>query len=229
MFKKFTLVLLCAFFFQFESKAQFSFDDDSLHASNFAANASNPFVDIYGHTVMRNPSKTHPDTVVWERILEDLPTSKWSSAVCDINLCHGTSTSTAEFILDTNTSREVSFHFYPDVDKGYGKMKVRFAYKSNPSYYIDVVTTVQAFGASISAPKKAAFSIAPNPATTTFTITAFNSSEGSFKIVNILGETVMTGDFANGQPIDITSLSKGVYCVTVVSNNVVTASKLVVE
>ncbi len=229
MFKKFTLVLLCALFFQFESKAQFSVEEDSLYTSGFVGASSSDFIDLFAHTYINNPSKTHPDTIVWERLINNLPSANWTSAVCDINLCHGTSISTSEFILDTNSRRELSFHFYPTMDKGLGKMVVRFSYKSNPSSYIDVVINCQGYALNINTLKKANFTLYPNPANDQISITSKVANNGDYKIVNLIGETVLSGDFENGQPIDISKLSKGIYCITVSNGSSVSSSKLVIE
>ncbi len=228
MFKNITLSVLCVLCFGFSAKSQATYDEDTLIATGYVAPTSSDYAELIANTKIRNNTNT-PDTIVWQRIVENLPSMNWTSAVCDITQCYGVTTNTAQFILGANVVKELSFHFYPKTDKGKGYMVVRFSKKSNPSIYTDIYINAQGYGANINTLSKVAFSLFPNPTNTSLIINSYIANNGQFSIVNLFGETVLNGSFQNGSPIDISPLSKGIYCVNVIGNNSVTSSKLVVE
>jgi hypothetical protein len=226
MFKKITLSILCVFSISLISKAQTSFDDDSLWTSGDVA-APGDYVDLFAHTNIRSGSS--PDTFVWTRMNVVVP-ANWTTAVCDVNQCWGETIGTQDFIIAPNTVKELSFHFYPKSFAGTGKMTVRFAKKSNPSSYVDIVINCTANSLSgIARVQKSLLNIFPNPAVKTITITDNKVNSGVFEIVNILGEAVLTGDFDATGKIDVSTLRKGLYFINVKNGAFSATNKLVIE
>lgn len=228
MLKNITLTVLCVFGLNSAINAQVIYDDDTLFTDGYVAATVNDFAELVAETKIRNIGQL-PDTIVWYRNVNNLPSANWTSAVCDVIQCYGVTTNTAEFIIDSGAVRTLSFHFYAKVDNGKGQMVVRFAKKSNQSIYTDIYINVQGYGLNINTLKKANFSLFPNPTKESLIINSFTSNSGQYTIVNLLGETIMSGNFDNGKSIDISALTGGVYCVNVIDGNSITSSKLVVE
>lgn len=224
MFKNITLAFVCAFCVSFSAKAQFSLDDDSLFTDGYVAS----FTDMYAHTYIRNTTND-TDVIVWNRTLNALPTGNWSSAICDINTCYGPTVSSMEFELAPKAVGEISFHFYTGMDKGTGKMIVRFTRKSDPNYFIDVYVNCQAYGLGVSSLQKENFTVYPNPASTMITIGNSAIQEGTFEISNMLGEVVLTNSFSKLQKVDVSILPKGIYSIAIRNADAAASSKLVIE
>jgi hypothetical protein len=228
MLKNITLTVLCVFALHISTSAQVIYDEDTLLATGFVASTPNGYAELVAETKIRNTGSL-PDTIVWYRNVNTLPTANWTSAVCDIVTCYSTTTNTAEFIIDPSAVRILSFHFYTKGDKGMGQMVVRFAKKSNQSNYTDIYINAQGYGLNINTLKKADFSLFPNPSKGSLVINSASTNSGAYSIVNLLGETVLSGSFENGNPIAISSLKGGVYCVNVLDENGISSSKLVIE
>lgn len=228
MLKNIILTVLCVFAFNNCINAQVIYDEDTLLATGYVASTPNGYAELVAETKIRNTGSL-PDTIVWYRNVNTLPTANWTSAVCDIITCYSPTTSTAEFIIDPGAVRALSFHFYPKGDKGIGQMVVRFAKKSNQSNYTDIYINVQGYGLNINTLKKANFTLFPNPSKESLIIHTATNTSGNYSIVNLLGETVLSGNFESGNPIDISSIKCGVYCVNVIDENGVSSSKLIIE
>lgn len=228
MLKNITLTVLCIFSLNATSNAQVTYDNDTLYTAGFVAATVNDYAELIAETKIHNTGSL-PDTIVWYRNVNNLPSTNWTSAVCDVIQCYGVTTNSAEFIIAPGVVRTLSFHFYAKVDNGKGQMVVRFAKKSNQSIYTDIYINVQGYGLNINTLKKANFSLFPNPSKESLVINSFTSNTGQYSIVNLLGETILSGTFENGKAIDISSLSGGVYCVNVIEGNSVSSSKLVIQ
>jgi hypothetical protein len=222
MLKNITLSVLCILCFNLKTQAQFSIDEDSL----FTSGSYSDF-ELVAHTKIRNTT-SNPDTLIWNRIVNSL-SPNWTSAVCDIYNCHGETVDQYAFTLPANHVGDISFHLYPNGFKGTGKMVVRFVRKSNPSYYIDVVINSQAYGLGLNALQNNTFRITPNPASGSLSIGNSNIEEGTFEIYNILGIKVMGDRFISSQKIDVSSLTKGIYMITIRNGNAVATNKLIIE
>ncbi len=228
MLKNITLTVLCAFGLNASINAQVIYDDDTLYAAGYVASTPNGYAELVAETKIRNTGSL-PDTIVWYRNVNALPTANWTSAVCDIVTCYSPTTNTAEFIIDPGAVRILSFHFYPKSDKGIGQMVIRFAKKSSQSKYTDIYINAQGYGLNINTLKKADFSLFPNPSRGSVVINSASTNFGDYRIVNLLGETILSGSFENGNPIDISSLKIGVYCVNIIDGNGISSSKLIIE
>lgn len=228
MLKNITLTVLCVFGLNLTINAQVTYDEDTLFTEGFVAATVNDYAELIAETKIHNTGSV-ADTIVWYRNVNNLPSMNWTSAVCDIIQCYGVTTNTAEFIIAPGITRALSFHFYAKVDNGKGQMVVRFAKKSNQAIFTDIYINVQGYGLNINTLKKANFSLFPNPSKESLVINAFTANSGQYNIVNLLGETVLTGSFENGKAIDISALNGGVYCVNVIDGTSVTSSKLVIQ
>jgi hypothetical protein len=228
MLKNITLTVLCVFALHTSTNAQVIYDEDTLYTAGFVAATLNDYAELIAETKIHNTGSL-PDTIVWYRNVNNLPSANWTSAVCDVIQCYGVTTNSAEFIIAPGVVRTLSFHFYAKVDNGKGQMVVRFAKKSNQANYTNIYVNVQGYGLNINTLKKANFSLFPNPSKGSLVINSASTNSGAYSIVNLLGETVLSGSFENGNPIDISSLKGGVYCVNVLDENGVSSSKLIIE
>lgn len=230
MFNKFILILCVIVLANFTAKAQFTISKDTLHHEGFAGSDINDYVDIASYTKITN-TKNIADTIVWNRSVNILQNDTfWSSAVCDINLCHGTGVSSEKFILAANSTGDLSFHFYPKNVCGKGKMVVRFSRFSNPADYVDVVVTAKAWCLlnvqNISKSKPLVF---PNPSNGSFTLKSDIISKGSLNILNAEGKIVSTMNYTSGEIVNTTSLAKGIYLLNYSDGINIANSTLVVE
>ncbi|MDI1234430.1 MAG: T9SS type A sorting domain-containing protein [bacterium] len=228
MLKNITLTVLCLFGLNMTIKAQVTFDEDTLFTDGYVAATASDYAELIAETKIHNKGSL-PDTIIWYRNVNNLPSVNWTSAVCDVIQCYDVTTNSAEFIIDAGVIRTLSFHFYPKIDNGKGQMVVRFAKKSNQTIYTDIYINVQGYGLNIKTLKKADFSLFPNPAKENLVINSNSANSGQFTIVNLLGETILSGAFENGKPIDTSSLTTGIYCVNVIDGTSVTSSKLVIQ
>lgn len=222
MLKNITLSILFISVLDFTCKAQFTINNDTLWADGSA----NDF-ELVAYVKIKNITNK-PDTIIWTRTENAIP-SNWTSAVCDIMQCFGETVSSSEFILDSAREEDMSFHFYPASNNGIGKMVVRFERKSDPSYYVDIVTTAQAYGLGLKSLTAGTFKVFPNPASDFIILGNEQISEGRFEIYNLLGEMVMQNIFAEKQKIDISTLTKGIYLINIQNGSSTSAGKLLVE
>lgn len=222
MFKNILFAISFVLLIGLTANAQFIVDSDTL----LAEGQSTEF-ELVAPSKISNLSSL-PDTIVWTRTVNDIP-SNWTSAVCDINQCFGVSVSTAEFILPPNSVEAMSYHFYPASNSGTGTMIVRLERKSNPSIYLDIVIYCQSYGLSVKDISNHQLNVFPNPATDFISIGSESIKEGTFEITNLLGEKLISNSYAIAQKIDISTLPKGIYFITIQNENSIASRKLVIE
>lgn len=82
-------------------------------------------------------------------------------------------------------------------------------------------------GKEIQGPEKDMFSVYPNPSNNTISINS-NSSILSYQISNTLGQIVKSGLY-NHQPINLSALEKGIYFLTITTNNHQVSTKKILK
>jgi len=213
MLKRF--LLICTMAFAISASAQFEIDDDTLYAYGYAGANSSSFADLYTHTKLKHTAMSM-ETIKWTRTTNSLPTTDWTSAVCDIISCRGVEVDTGSFQIGNLDSGELSFHFYPKNIRGNATMVVRFYRESNPMDYADVTIMCQAWKAlRVETVDSDLLSVYPNPSKDFITVNNSVVSSGEYQILNSYGQIVATNTFVNGMTISTTDLSSGVYSIVV--------------
>lgn len=150
----------------------------SLMTTGEAAGTDDPmnpdyYVDYVAHAFIKN--NTNQDlTIGWVRTLEDFPSNKWESQICDPILCWGPTqgTSSETFTIRAGGSGTLDVHFLPYDDPGSGAVEVH-VYAVNDSANINVTArfTTDVFITSVAAPiVQQPLRLYPNPVITDLTI-----------------------------------------------------------
>lgn len=228
MFKKITFlfVLLSSL----SAHAQFTIDEDTLYISGPAGIDSNEFIDIYAHTVIRNTGG-NLQSIIWTRLVNDLPSPKWTSAICDIISCRAPEVGNDSFtFISSGDTGILSFHFYSKNIPGTGYMTVRFARANNPLEFEDVVINATAWHpVGIKNYNILQISVYPNPAKNSIEFVNAAIGSGNIQIYNTLGQLVKTSDFNERIVLDIQDLDAGIYTVRIVGENGVSSTTFIKE
>jgi hypothetical protein len=226
MFKRITFVFI-AVLVSLSAKAQFHIEDDTLYTYGFAGMTSSDFVDIEAETKIHHLSST-PEIIKWVRTENQLPSTDWTSAVCDIISCRSADTDTGSFLFNGNDSGNLYFHFYTKNVNASGKMVVRFSRASDPLQYRDVVTFITAWKPvginSLTASTTRSF---PNPAKNEVTFSNDRIDAGRIEIYNAIGQVVSQKDFTNNMTVDIRDFAPGVYTVKISNTEYSSVSRIV--
>jgi hypothetical protein len=205
-----TIFVLISFMGFEQLNAQISVKNNML-----SKNEMSTTVDVFAGTWIYNLSN-RLDTIVWTRSTNTLGDTAWTSAVCDILLCHPPDVSTNEFEMASNDSGYLSFHFYPNNKRGNGQMVVEFYRKSAPSIKTEITTNVTIWGAvNIESRTYRTDFIHPNPAKNTFQLSQTLSNSSKIEIVNGLGQVVLTTTADANHSVDISKLEAGFYQIRV--------------
>lgn len=194
-------------------------------------NSTNPDfpVDIYGGFTFKNINATS-DTFVWARRVNDLPSSAWESAFCDLNLCHGSDVNAAEFVLQKGDSGVMFTHFYPGSGSGTAVMEVDIFCRENPLQKVTLVAFCTAWDAlnSVSYASLETNLFYPNPAADgVLNFSKLAQHEGKVQIRNMEGKVLSVQNIQiNQSNIDISSLSQGMYLVEWISNGQTKVQKI---
>lgn len=229
MFKKLTLfVFIMAS--AFGAKAQFTIDEDTLYTYGAAGVVSGDFIDIYAHTVIRSKGSM-PETIIWQRIANNLPDPAWSSAICDIISCRPPEISFDSFAFANGGDTGVlSFHFYVANKSGNGTMVVRFKRASNPLEYVDVVIMARAWDpTSVNSLNIPATKLYPNPSQNLLTVNNAAISEGTVSVLDANGRKVLEMPFSSVCELNVSGLESGVYSVVIsgVNGEILSGTKFV--
>ncbi len=218
----FYAILILALLGTYSSSAQeISINQDTLNIEG--KNTTNPNfpADLYKGFTFKNINAT-TDTFVWARRVNDLPSSAWESAFCDINLCHASDVNAAEFVLQKGDSGVMFTHFYPSSGSGTAVMEVDLFCRENPMQKVTIVAFCTAWDAlnSVTYASLETNLFYPNPASES--ILYFNNTatgESKVQIRNMEGKVLSVQNIQiNQSSIDISSLSQGLYFLEWISN-----------
>lgn len=210
--------------------AQFTIDEDTLFVSGAAGIDSNEFIDIYAHTVIRNTG-SGSQSIVWTRLVNNLPSPKWTSAICDIISCRPPEVSSDSFTFNASGDTGIlSFHFYTKNIDGTGYMTVRFARSNSPLDFKDVVINATAWHpVGVKKYNVLQISAYPNPAKTSIEFVNAAIGSGNIQIYNALGQLIKTSDFNERIVLDIQDLNAGLYTVRIEGENGVSSTTFIKE
>lgn len=208
--KKILLGLSLIFAFANLATAQkLSFDVDTAVTTSTAENGKN---DFFAKANFTNHSYDN-DTFIWVRSNVTKP-APWTSAVCDVMICHDTIVDSAWFLLEKGSTGLFSFHFYSNNgDAGKASMDVMVYNKGDRGNGTKIVARYEAFATSTKEIQKKAISIYPNPTKDKLNIELpANTKIGtSIYVINVLGQNVKTIPFKGNGSYDVSNLDKGVY------------------
>jgi hypothetical protein len=206
-----------------------SISADTLVFSGFNMLNDDDFADLYTPFYFKNIS-ADDDSFIWVRTYNQLPSEEWSSAVCDINLCHGTEVDSATFKLSVGDSGVFYSHFYPGKGKGTAYMTIQISNIKNRSQSASIHSIVTAWDAYAHSPEttRMDFRMFPNPNSSgTLFITPFT---GSIRIIDIHGRCIFSQAATSDlQAIDISGLQAGHYHVIVEQQNTLYTRKLILH
>lgn len=223
------ILLICTISLSVGANAQFTIDEDTLHAYGYAAPSALDFADIFGHTILRHQGGA-VETIKWVRTDNTLPDAQWSSAICDIINCRAPEVDTGSFQIGGTDTGALSFHFYPKNIRGEGSMTVRFSRASNPLEFVDVVVLCQAWKAtSITSVNNSSPILYPNPAVNTLKVELPEIEQGNLEIMDFTGKVVFSGTYVSGQIIDINSLESGAYTLRISNAETVATQQFIKE
>lgn len=228
MLKKY-LVIFVIGLTALSAKAQFKIVNDSLYCYGFAGTTPSSFIEIYGETHIIHTGST-AEVIKWIRIVNQLPDTTWTSAVCDIISCKPPEVDSDSFIFEPGDTGYMSFHFYSKNVSGSGKMIVRFYRASNPLEYVDIVT----FGTtwkpvSVNQVNTSITSSTPNPAQNTITFNNNLIEHGKLEIFNSMGQVMTVMGYSNDMTLNIIDFPSGVYIVRISDSNSTSFSRIVKE
>jgi hypothetical protein len=208
---------------------EISINTDTLNIEG--KNTTNPDfpADLYKGFTFKNINATS-DTFVWARRVNDLPSSAWESAFCDINLCHGSDVNAAEFVLQKGDSGVMFTHFYPGSGNGTAVMEVDIFCRENPLQKVTLVAFCTAWDAlnSVSYASLETNLFYPNPAADgVLNFSQLAQHEGKVQIRNMEGKVLSVQNIQiNQSSIDVSTLSQGMYLVEWISNGQTKVQKI---
>lgn len=215
MFKKITLIIIALV--GLNANAQFTIDEDTLYAFGFVGATSSDFSDIYTHTVIRSQAP-QGETIRWNRFNVNLPSTEWSTAICDILSCRGPEVSTDSFAF-TNGAGDtgiLSFHFYTKNIRGTGSITVRFTRAANPLDYKDVVIITQGWAPTgVSASLRSVTNIYPNPVNDILKIYNPMVGTGVLTVYNQQGQLIESSAFSGLTQLDVNAYTAGLYTIVI--------------
>jgi hypothetical protein len=226
MFKKITLIIIALV--GLNANAQFTIDEDTLYAYGFVGASSTDFSDIYAHTVIRSKAPS-PETIKWNRFNVSLPSTEWSTAICDILSCRGPEISSDSFAFTgAGDTGILSFHFYTKNIRGNGSVTVRFARSTNPLDYKDVVILAQGWAPTgVSSSMRTLMNVYPNPVNDFVNISNPLIGKADLKVYNAQGQIVFESAFDRSARVDVSNFSSGLYTIVVQGEKGSTSSTFV--
>jgi hypothetical protein len=214
MFKKITLIIIALV--GLNANAQFTIDEDTLYAYGFVGANASDFSDIYAHTVIRSKALS-PETIKWNRFNVNLPSSEWSTAICDILSCRGPEISNDSFAFNkAGDTGILSFHFYAKNLRGKGSFVVRFSRVNNPLDFKDVYINAQGWAPTgVSSSMRTLMNVYPNPVNDYVNIKNPLIGKADLKVYNAQGQIVFESPFENNARVDVSSFASGLYTIVV--------------
>lgn len=223
-----TLLINSILFTQAQQNA-LSVSSDSLYFTGPNAASVDDFSDLYEQFTLRNDNAAS-DSFVWIRTMNVLPSLEWSSAVCDINLCHGENVDSAYFEMSVGDSGIFYTHFYPGIGHGLAMMRVEIMNRQDRTQKVSVVSYVNAWNAFASQNNINLNEVLsyPNPLITG--VLTVENFIGELQIKDMHGRTVKTSPIVTyNEKIDLTHLSVGNYTLLFQSENTLYIRKLIIN
>ena len=214
MFKKITLIIIALV--GLNANAQFTIDEDTLYAYGYVGANSADFSDLGAHTVIRSKAP-QPETIRWNRFNVVLPSTEWSTGICDIISCRGPEVGNDSFTFNNAGDTGIlSFHFYAKNIRGNGSFVVRFSRVNNPLDFKDVYINAQGWAPTgVSSSMRTLMNVYPNPVNDFVNIKNPLIGKAELKVYNAQGQIVYESAFDNNARVDVSSFSSGLYTIVV--------------
>lgn len=160
------------------------------------------------------------DTIIlkWKKISESVP-SKWEASICDNSFCNTSLVDSGTMIpVFPNEYGLLLLHITPLVEFGTAIVRYEVWDNAKPKRkdtLTYILKAVETLGVS-EIEKTNSFSISPNPASNTITLTLGGEIGCAFSIVDFSGKTIQLGIFeANTASIIAENFPNGVYFVSI--------------
>lgn len=207
-----------------------SISTDSIFLEGGNAVTENDFIDLYEPFIFKNINAAS-DSFIWVRSVNQLPSSEWESAVCDINLCYPSHIDSAIFEMQAGDSGIMYPHFYPTSGYGTAYMVIDIYNYHDRSQKVSLYAECFAWNARANIQPVSALSnaqVGPNPVQD-HTLYIHHYS-GPVSITNTLGQTlIQTHVDDNAQSLDVSSLSAGVYFVNLSNGTQSNSFKIIIN
>ena len=193
---------------------------------SFQVDLSNTDLDVELYAEVKNLSE---DTIrlVWNRIVMDAPEG-WLTQVCDNNACYNPDVSSnyipdlefdEPFELAPDSTFSLTLYVLPNGVAGTGEFDLDFSLRSEPGSVLETVmfrANISDLTTSITTPSLEEIRLFPNPTTDYIELTDTEDID-QLIVYNVLGAPVRRFNVMDGKRYYLSSLSDGMYLVSLVS------------
>jgi len=165
---------------------------------------------------------------IWERNVISI-TEGWTSAVCDVNLCHGETVSSMEFSLGVGSTERLDVHAYPYGNPGSAIIEVIVTSVEDPEI---TATGLYLFNETVSVPELLIERVKmwPNPvADNLFIEQGFETDR--IELYNLNGQQVLMQALNSNNVVSVAHLPTGVYVARLFDRegNQLSSNKLMID
>ena len=184
----------------------------TIQPSNATISGTTDDWDIVASSMVNNLSGNNLN-LIWKRTNVNTP-PEWKTAICDNNVCHGSSTDSFQFSLTAGSSGQLLVHFFLYNTPGNGSIQLTVYEVGNSSNMTTATYDASAILAGINdgiiGEKISYF---PNPAKNFLTVQFPTDYLETVELFNILGVRIKSfkTNGSNSLKISLTELSSGIY------------------
>ncbi len=209
----------------------FSYAQTFLNTPNDTINISGLMEDLETLSIQQVNTTNKTISLKWQKVSESLPAA-WEASVCDNVTCYAS-------LIDTGTMNPISpadyglllLHNTPHVN--FGKALIQYeVWDINTPLLRDTLTYILTVSDALGIPEeknKSVFTLFPNPAKETITISTNLQGGFCFSIKDITGMELERGICDCGkQSISTSNCSKGNYYISIMSKDKIISTKKII-
>ena len=155
--------------------------------------------------------------LTWRRHVIEI-TETWESAICDKNLCWGSSKSEANFELVSNEEGTMDVHAYPRNTDGSAVIEIIVFDTADTTQSVSNIYYFNADPSSTVHVTREQDKVYPNPSNGLFSVKA-GKQLATVQVFSLTGQMVKSFSYNDGQWYDITDLPKGTYLVRLIDRD----------
>ena len=192
-----------------------------------AVDLSDPFLDVKVPITITNTGK---DTakIIWRRMTLNGP-SKWTTRVCDNNLCYDEIVSSnldpklrinQPFKIVPGAKADLIMYFLPYGNAGTGKISVQIALAAKPDSVLTTLSyeaNIRSISTSTRDLQPESIQLFPNPSTDYFQLNRIDNID-HLVLYNVLGRKIREYDADNGARYRLNGLPDGIYLLALVND-----------